>query len=137
MNKIVRGKVPSKAFDIIMRYIFDDPETVDETYLEHSECRVVQVARIESEADLIELANILGPNSDVGALHGIKLSELVGHWMLEGTRSDSNGMYWDTVDEIVKCHEVTETITVTKWKPIPDAEKSSTESVPARPAGKK
>lgn len=134
MNKIVRGPVPNKAFETVMRFIFDDPVTVEETYLEHSECRVVQVACIGYE-ELKELHSKIGP--DVGALQGVKLSELVGTWMLEGTRSDNNGMYWDQVTEIVKCHEVTETIIVTKWKPIPDAEKSSTESVPARPAGKK
>lgn len=133
-NKIVRGPVPSKAFNTIMRFIFDDPETVEEHYLEHSECRVVQIAYIGYE-ELKELHSKIG--TDAGALHGVKLSELVGTWMLEGTRSDNNGMYWDQVTEIVKCQEVTETITVTKWKPIPDAEKSTTESIPARPASKK
>lgn len=135
MNKIVRGPVPNEAFDIILRFIFDDHETVEEDYLEHSECRVVQVAHIDFESLHQLHARLM--QVDVGVLDGVKLSELVGDWMLEGTRSDNNGMYWDQIPEIVKCHEVTETITVTKWKPIPDAEKSSTESVPARPAGKK
>ena len=135
MNKIKRGPVPSGVFNIVMRYIFEDPETVEEDYLKHDELRVKQVAHI-AFADLHSLhSRLIG--EDVGVLEGIKLSELEGHWMLEGTRSDNNGMYWDEVTEIVKCHEVEEVITVTKWKPIEDETQSSEESIPARPVGKK
>lgn len=137
MNKIERGPVPSKTFNRLIRYIFDDPETVEEDYIDHDECRVVYVAELRGQ-DLHDLHQYLMQDGmDLGALFGTPLLDMDGYWMMETTRSNSNGTYWDQVTEIRKSHEVTETVTVTKWKPLKDATKSSEESVPARPVGKK
>lgn len=136
MNKLERGPVPSKTFNQLIRYIFDDAEMVEEDYMDHDECRVLLIAELRDQ-DLHDLHQYL-MRSDVnfGALLGTPVTALTGHWMMEATRSNNNGTYWDQVSEIHKCHEVTETITVTKWKPL-DAQQSSKESIPAQPASKK
>jgi hypothetical protein len=54
---------------------------------------------------------------DVGELQGLKATVLVGDWMFTCGRSYTNGMEKDDI-EFERCHEVTETITVKKWKPI-------------------
>ena len=126
MNKISKygvqiGTAPFKEF---IKHIFDDSFDIEEEFSKHSECRV----SIGAEIDLEVAKDILESFSDVH----IKPEDLVGTWMMECSRDYSNGIYWDTVSEIIKVEKVTETITVTKWKPICD-ENSAHSVPPVRP----
>lgn len=137
MNKLERGPIPSKTFSRVIRYIFDDADMVEEDYMDHDECRVTLVAELREE-DLQDFFNyLMRAGHDLGPLHGTPMESLIGNWVMDTTRSNSNGLHWDEVSEICKCHEVTETITVTKWKPVSDAESAQKESVPAQPASQK
>lgn len=109
MNKLESSSIGRLTFKTIIRSIFDDCFDIDETYIDHSECRVQLGAHIELDM-ATELVDMYGLN--------IPPSDLVGTWMIEATRDRSNGLYWDEVYEAVKVEEVTETKTVTSWKPI-------------------
>ena len=80
--------------------------------MKHSECR----CELGQEIDLELAKEILDSFKGVY----IKPEDLVGTWMMECSRDYSNGIYWSEVSEIVKVEKVTETIVVTKWKPICD-----------------
>lgn len=114
MNKITKhsGAVPSGQFKKLTKYMFDDAFDIEEDFDQHSECHV----KIGAEIDLQAAEEILDSFTEVQ----IKPEDLVGTWMIEGSRDYNNGFYWDNVDEIVKVEQVTETITVTTWKPICD-----------------
>lgn len=126
MNKISRYgvKVTSAQFSSLIRSIFEDPFEISEEFAKHSECR----CELGQEIDLDLAKEILDCYKGVF----IKPEELVGTWMMECSRDYSNGIYWDTVSEIIKVEKVTETITVTKWKPICD-ENSAHSVPPVRP----
>ena len=126
MNKISRYgvKVTSTQFSSLIRSIFEDPFEISEEFAKHSECR----CELGQEIDLDLAKEILDSFKGVQ----IKPKDLVGTWMMECSRDYNNGIYWDEVSEIVKVHKVTETITVTKWKPICD-ENSAHSVPPVRP----
>lgn len=130
MNKISKcsDRWTSKQFKTFIQYIFDDYQVVEESYLKHDEVVVKAIAEVTLEiaADALNEAEI----------EGVGLCDLVGIWMMEGSRSDSNGFYWDLVDEILKVEEVTETKIVKSWKPIRD-ENSPTAPQAVRPCSKK
>ena len=119
MNKISKhGTVVNPVqFRQLIRSIFEDPFEISEDFMKHSECR----CELGQEIDLELAKEILDSYKGVN----IEPKDLVGTWMMECSRDYSNGIYWDEVSEIVKVEKVTETITVTKWKPILD------ENVPA------
>ena len=114
MNKISRYgvKVTSAQFSSLIRSIFEDPFEISEEFAKHSECR----CELGQEIDLTLAKEILDSFKGVP----INPEELVGTWMMECSRDYSNGICWSEVSEIVKVEEVTETIVVTKWKPICD-----------------
>ena len=126
MNKISRYgvKVTSAQFSSLIRSIFEDPFEISEEFAKHSECR----CELGQEIDLTLAKEILDSFKGVQ----IKPEDLVGTWMMECSRDYSNGIYWDEVSEIVKVEKVTETIIVTKWKPICD-ENSAHSVPPVRP----
>lgn len=109
-DKVSKSFFGSKLFDDLRKFIFDDYETLEEDYMEHDECRIV----ILSEVSLADAQGFLErhPEYDIAA------ESLVGAWMGETTRSDNNGTYWDGFYEFQKVKQVTETVTVTSWKPI-------------------
>lgn len=109
MNKLESSSIGRTTFKTIIRDMFDDCFDIDETYIDHSECSVQLGAHIDLDM-ATELVDYYGLN--------IPPSDLVGTWMIEATRDRNNGLYWDEVCEAVKVEEVTETKTVTKWKPI-------------------
>ena len=115
MNKISKYSVEiaSAPFKSFIQHIFDDSFDIEEDFSQHSECLV----KIGAEIDLEIAKEILSSFPDVQ----IKPEDLVGTWMLEASRDYNNGLYWDEVSEIVKVHEVTETIVVKKWKPIDES----------------
>ena len=119
MNKISKydNVVTPAQFGSLIRSIFEDPFEISEDFMKHSECR----CEFGQEIDLELAKEILDSYKGVN----IEPKDLVGTWMMECSRDYSNGIYWDEVSEIVKVEKVTETITVTKWKPILD------ENVPA------
>ena len=112
MNKISKydAVVTTAQFKSLIRSIFEDPFEISEDFMKHSECR----CEFGQEIDLDLAKEILDSYKGVN----ITPEELVGTWMMECLRDYSNGIYWDEVSEIVKVEKVTETITVTKWKPI-------------------
>lgn len=112
LNKISKYgvQIASAPFKSFIQHVFDDSFDIDEEFSQHSECLV----KIGAEIDLEIAKEILNSFPDVQ----IKPEDLVGTWMLQASRDYSNGLYWDEVSEIVKVHEVTETITVKTWKPI-------------------
>lgn len=128
MNKILKHSHSSKKFKVLIQYIFDDYQEIDEVYLEHDEVAVKAIAEVTLEIATDAIAE--------AEIEGMQPQELVGIWMMEGSRSSSNGFYWDLVDEIVKVEEVTETKIVTYWKPICD-ENSTTSSESVKPCSKK
>ena len=114
MNKIWKygTTLTTAQFKSLIRSIFEDPFEISEEFMKHQECR----CELGQEIDL-ELAKEI-----LDSYKGIQITpeQLVGTWMMECSRSYNDGIYWDEVSEIVKVREVTETITVTKWKPIED-----------------
>ncbi len=96
-------------FKSFLRYMFDDPEEIGNEYAKHSSCRVQLMATIDESValELIESFNL-----------SLSKEDLIGNWMIESLSDYNWGIEWDLVDEVVKVHKVTETITVTKWKPI-------------------
>lgn len=128
MNKILKHSHSSKKFKVLIQYIFDDYQEIDEVYLKHDEIAVKAIAEVTLEIATDAIAE--------AEIEGMQPQELVGIWMMEGSRSSSNGFYWDLVDEIVKVEEVTETKIVKYWKPICD-ENSTTSSESIKPCSKK
>ena len=114
LNKISKYgvQIASAPFKAFIQHVFDDSFDIEEDFSKHSECLV----KIGAEIDLEVAEDILTTFPDVQ----ISPEDLVGTWMLEATRDYNNGLYWDEVSEIVKVEKVTETIVVTKWKPICD-----------------
>lgn len=121
MNKITDQTfaLSNNGWQKLLRHIFDDCETIEGGHFKHSEffCQLV------GEVDLDWASHIVASMGLTYARHfdrEVKPADLVGTWMVEGTTSPGNGFYWDYVSEVAKVEKVTETITVTKWKPIPD-----------------
>jgi hypothetical protein len=114
MNKISKydNVVNPVQFGTLIRSIFEDPFEISEDFMKHSECR----CELGQEIDLELAKEILDCFKGVH----IKPEDLVGTWMMECSRDYSNSIYWSEVSEIIKVEEVTETIVVTKWKPICD-----------------
>lgn len=112
MNKITASSLNmGSEFKALLRYMFDDNEEIESDYAKHSSCRVKLLARIDQEIaiDIINEFNL-----------PLTVDDLVGNWVIESLSDYSWGIDWDMVDEAVKVEQVTETITVTKWKPICD-----------------
>lgn len=114
MNKISQygpnsfGLTPAQ-FKTLVRFIFDDPFDIKEEYHQYSECLVTLGAEIGLEVAKECLECVVGNIQ-------IKPEDLVGTWMCDTSRDD--GIRWDDISEIQKCHQVTETKIVTTWKPI-------------------
>lgn len=104
------SELGSELFRSLREFIFDDYETLEEDYMEHDECRIVMLSEVSlADAQLFVNSH---PDCDIAA------ESLVGHWMGETTRSNNNGTYWGGFYEFQKVKQVTETKTVTSWKPI-------------------
>lgn len=114
MNRITRvgadsfGLTPVQ-FRSLVRHIFDDPFDISEEYVYHSECRVILGAEIDLDVAK-EIIDCIAGNTNFTP------EDLVGTWMCETYRDD--GIQWSLIEEIQKCHQVTETKIVTTWKPI-------------------
>ncbi|QHJ79824.1 MAG: hypothetical protein [Caudoviricetes sp.] len=96
-------------FTQLLRYLFDDSFDISEEFSKHSSCRVELGAEICEEVaeDIISSFKL-----DIDPV------QLVGTWKCEAERSYNNGVHWDCVDEAIMVVQVTETKTVTSWKPI-------------------
>ena len=107
ITKLVRDQTPH--FAKLVKYLFDDCETVEEEYSKHSACNVTLQATIDLETaeGAVEYAGVDIPAED-----------LVGDWLVY-TSSDYNwGTDWDNVYEIFRGAKVETTKTETKWNPI-------------------
>lgn len=122
MNKLcpLNLGIDTAAFRSLARHMFDDPEEISEEYVDRDECRMQYLTEIENLVDAGEILEGLGL--------GLDPEILVGCWMLEISRTDSCGIHWDECWEIVRVEQVTETKTVTYWKPI--REQTATEAAP-------
>lgn len=100
--------IGTDKFRKLVQYMFDDPEEIDEVYIDRDECRMKYLAQIT-----------LDEAKAIAHLHQLSCApvHLVGNWMLEVSRTDSNGICWHEVNELIRVEEVTETIVVKKWKP--------------------
>ena len=87
-------------------------------FAKHDECNITVVSSVDAEMAELIGNTLVERGVSLGALWGESFTVFIGDWMAEPSRSYTNGTNWDCVYEIVRCHEVTETITVTKWKPI-------------------
>lgn len=128
MNKIRRSDVP--YFNKLIRAMFDDSFDISEEVGKH-DCARVELGTHVDEETAKWLKEYLSDEACPPTV-----DSLIGTWMLEAERSYSNGLYWDEVSEIVKVEQVTETIIVTKWKPIPDETNSCTPCSVASPCCK-
>ena len=110
--KIIKcgADVTSAQFKSLIRNIFEDPTKVESVYVKCSEHAVKYIQEID-----LELAKEI-----LDCCKGTSLTpeQLVGTWMMKCSQDYTNGIYWDSVSEIYKVHKVTETVTVTTWKPI-------------------
>lgn len=120
MSKLLRldySHTPSKTngeFRSLIKYLYEatDAEELNEVYIDRDECRMTYLMQITPEvADEVEKQFNLGV---------MLKNQLIGDWLLELSRTDSNGLHWGEVYDIVRAEKKTETITVTKWKPICD-----------------
>lgn len=80
MNKLESSSIGRLTFKTIIRSMFDDCFDIDETYIDHSECRVQLGAHIELDM-ATELVDMYGLN--------IPPSDLVGTWMIEATATEA------------------------------------------------
>ena len=107
ITKLVRDQTPH--FAKLVKYLFDDCDTVEEEYSKHSACNVTLLATIDLETaeGAVEYAGVDIPAED-----------LVGDW-LAYTSCDYNwGIDWDNVYEIFRGAKVETTKTETKWNSI-------------------
>ena len=120
------NKITDRTFSLshndwkrLLRYMFDDCESIDEGHFKHSEYFTKLVAEVDLDWATTIVAKLqLHYNRPEDRT--VNPTDLVGTWMVEGTSSPNNGFYWDYVPEAFKVEKVVETITVTKWKPICD-----------------
>ena len=107
ITKLARDQTPH--FAKLVKYLFDDCETVEEEYSKHSACNVTLQATIDLETaeGAVEYAGVDIPAED-----------LVGDWLVYASREYSWGIDWDNVYEIFRGAKVETTKTETKWNPI-------------------
>ena len=107
ITKLVRDQTPH--FAKLVKYLFDDCETVEEEYSKHSACNVTLQATIDLETaeGAVEYAGVDIPAED-----------LVGDWLVYTSRDYNWGTDWDNVYEIFRGAKVETTKTETKWNPI-------------------
>ena len=120
ITKLVWDQTPH--FAKLVKYLFDDCETVEEEYSKHSACNVTLQATIDLETaeGAVEYAGVDIPAED-----------LVGDWLvyacnvtlqatidLDTSREYSWGIDWDNVYEIFRGARVETTKTETKWNSI-------------------
>ena len=107
ITKLVRDQTPH--FAKLVKYLFDDCETVEEEYSKHSACNVTLQATIDLETaeGAVEYAGVDIPAED-----------LVGDWLVYASREYSWGIDWDNVYEIFRGAKVETTKTETKWNSI-------------------
>ncbi|AEJ81435.1 gp59 [Erwinia phage vB_EamM-Y2] len=111
-----------------MKYMFDDTFEIDEEYSKHSSCNVERGVEIDLEIATDLVQSFCLP---------VAPADLVGVWAFAASSDYSWGIEWDMVDCAYRVEQVTETITVTKWKPVQDAEPATEESVQPFPGCKK
>lgn len=101
--------ISSEKFIGVVKYLFDDPEEIEEVYVDRDECRMKYLAHVDIETakDCVNL-RLLSCLSE----------HLVGDWMLQVSRTDREGICWFEVDKLIRVEKVTETVVVTKWKPV-------------------
>lgn len=107
ITKLARDQTPH--FAKLVKYLFDDCETVEEEYSKHSACNVTLQATIDLETaeGAVEYAGVDIPAED-----------LVGDWLVYTSREYSWGIDWDNVYEIFRGARVETTKTETKWNSI-------------------
>ena len=107
ITKLVRDQTPH--FAKLVKYLFDDCETVEEEYSKHSACNVTLQATIDLETaeGAVEYAGVDIPAED-----------LVGDWLAYTSRDYNWGTDWDNVYEIFRGTKVETTKTETKWNSI-------------------
>ena len=107
ITKLVRDQTPH--FAKLVKYLFDDCDTVEEEYSKHSACNVTLQATIDLETaeGAVEYAGVDIPAED-----------LVGDWLVYTSRDYNWGTDWDNVYEIFRGAKVETTKTETKWNPI-------------------
>ena len=69
-------------FQTFVKHLFDDSEELDSSYAKHSECFVTRLADVD-----LEWAEVLKKRFNLPW----EVSELVGHWKIEGTSDYSWG----------------------------------------------
>jgi len=109
-NVLSSSNTNREVFKKLRDFIFDDFSIVDEEYLKHSETLVCIVSQI----DLKDAETFTTNHPECG----LQAEDLAANWMASTGRSYNEGVRTSDIDEMVKAHEVTETITVTKWKPL-------------------
>lgn len=130
MNSLTKKSLGLDAseFKRFVKYLFDDTFKISEEFAKHSSCNVTEGVTVDLEiaTNIVELFSI-----------PVSAADLVGTWAIDVLSDYNWGIEWDMVYEAYRVEQVTETITVTKWKPVPDAESAKEESVPAQPASQK
>lgn len=116
------------GFIKFMKHMFDDTFEISNEYSKHSACNV----ELGTEIDLEYATELV----QTFALP-VAPSDLVGTWAYAASSDYSWGIEWSMVECAYRVEQVTETITVTNWKPVRDAKPATKESVPAQPASKK
>lgn len=110
--------VPKETFEFLRDFIFDDSRIVDEDYAEHSDTNVSIIGELTTSS-LNELCNqIRAKGLDMGNLKGKMPTLLIGTWMAYCSKGYNDGIRTEEIEEFFQVHEVTETIQITKWKPI-------------------
>lgn len=121
MNKLSASTlgITDQQFTQLIRLIFDDYEELDEQHLKHSEFLITALADVDKgwANTMVKMINL-----------SIDSSVLVGHWIAELCREESWGTNWSQTSEILRAEEVTETKTVTYWKPIRESTETETET---------
>lgn len=107
ITKLARDQTPH--FAKLVKYLFDDCETVEEEYSKHSACNVTLQATIDLETaeGAVEYAGVDIPAED-----------LVGDWLVYTSRDYNWGTDWDNVYEIFRGAKFETTKTETKWNSI-------------------
>lgn len=107
ITKLVRDQTPH--FAKLVKYLFDDCDTVEEEYSKHSAFTVTLLAKVSLE---VAMEAVAYAGVDIPA------EDLVGSWLACATSDYTWGVEWDSVYEIYRGAEVVVTTTETKWNSI-------------------
>lgn len=118
MNRLTPSLIGEEAFEAIRNQIFDDFNIVEEDYNKHSETFVLIQCSVDQDAANAICSLLKNHKVDCSKLAGLKASFLVGDWLANTSKTYNDGVDTDSIDEMYKGHKVTETISVTSWKPL-------------------